>query len=201
MPKTTDLAAPDPGGSHDPYAGGVRITKVPAQTTAVVQLCLRAADLRAQHRSFAQIAAELQLESPADAQRAVRQGLALTPADDVREVRRLEDMRLAEIAVHEREVFLNPPPLAQLGKVVVGEDGRPVPDEQARSKAAEVLLKVSAELRKLHGADAPKKTMQITHEMVAERIMELKRELGLDDGALPGFTLPGGFDPSVDPDE
>ena len=53
------------------------------------------------------------------------------------------------------------------------------PDEQARSRAQEVLLKASAEYRKLHGADAPKKTMAITHEMIAERIMELKRELGL----------------------
>lgn len=191
----TDLAAPDPEDRpRDPYAGGVKITKVPAQTAAVVQLCLRAADLRAQHKTFRQIAAELELESPADAQRAVRQGLALTPADDVREVRRLEDMRLAEIAVAAREVMLNPPPLAQLGKIVHGEDGRPVPDEQARAKAQEVLLKVSAETRKLHGADAPKKTMAITHEMVAERIVELKRELGLDDEFLPGFALPPGMD-------
>lgn len=189
----TALAAPDPEDRpRDPYAGGVKITKVPEQTAAVVQLCLRAADLRAQHKTFRQIAVELELESPADAQRAVRQGLALTPSDDVREVRRLEDMRLAEIAVSAREVMLNPPPLAQLGKVVHDEDGRPVPDEQARAKAQEVLLKVSAETRKLHGADAPKKTMAITHEMVAERIIELKRELGLDDEILPGFALPPG---------
>jgi hypothetical protein len=191
----TALAAPDPGDRpRDPYAGGVKITKLPSQTSAVVQLCLRAAQLRAEHRTFAQIAVELELGSPADAQRAVRQGLALTPADDVREVRRLEDMRLAEIAVEMREILLNPPPLAQLGNVVRGGDGLPVPDEQARSKAAEVLLKVSAEMRKLHGADAPKKTLAITHEMVAERIVELKRELGIGDDGLPGFALPPGLD-------
>lgn len=196
MPKAS-LAAPDPEDRpRDPYAGGVKISKVPAQTAAVVQLCLRAAQLRAEHRTFAQIAVELELGSPADAQRAVRQGLALTPADDVREVRRLEDMRLAEIAVTQRKILLDPPPLAQLGKVVVDGDGVPVPDEQARSKAAEVLLKVSAEMRKLHGADAPKKTMAITHEMVAERIMELKRELGMDADGLAGFALPPGLDGS-----
>jgi hypothetical protein len=194
VPKTS-LAAPDPEDRpRDPYAGGVKISKLPAQTSAVVQLCLRAADLRAQHRTFAQIAVELELGSPADAQRAVRQGLALTPADDVREVRRLEDMRLAEIAVVNRETMLNPPPLAQLGKVVHDENGNPVPDEQARAKAAEVLLKVSAEMRKLHGADAPKKTLAITHEMVAERIVELKRELGINEELMPGFALPPGLD-------
>jgi len=193
----TALMAPDPEDRpRDPYAGGVKISKLPDRQAVVVQLCLRAAELRSQHRTFAQIAAELELESPADAQRAVRQGLALTPADDVREVRRLEDMRLAEIAVKQRDILLNPPPLAQLGKIVVDGDGVPVPDEQARSKAAEVLLKVSAEMRKLHGADAPKKTMAITHEMVAERIMELKRELGMDDEILPGFVLPPGMDGS-----
>ena len=158
---------------------GVRIPKLNTQTDAIVRLCLQAADLRAQHRSFREIAQELGLASPKDAQKAVQQGLALTPADDVREVRRLEDMRLQEIARSAREIMLNPPPLAQLGKVVLDDNGEPIPDEQVRSRAQEVLLKASAEYRKLHGADAPKKTLAITHEMIAERIMELKRELGL----------------------
>ena len=110
-----------------PRLRGCGSPKLNTQTDAIVRLCLQAADLRAQHRSFREIAQELGLASPKDAQKAVQQGLALTPGDDVREVRRLEDMRLQEIARSAREIMLNPPPLAQLGKVVLDEEGCPIP--------------------------------------------------------------------------
>lgn len=162
------------------------------------RLCLRAAGLRSQFKSFVQIARELELPDPKEAQRAVRQGIALMPADDVREIRRLEDLRLARIGEKLLAVVEDPGPLVSQGKIMYRDDGPDAPevpyaDEMTRVRALEGLMKLSAEFRKLHGADAPRKTMAITQDMITERIMELRRELGdAADGVLG--ALPGGDD-------
>lgn len=158
-----------------------------------------AAQLRSQFKSFTVIARELDLPSPKEAQRAVRQGIALTPADDVREIRRLEDQRLAKIGEELLAVVADPGPLVSQGKIMmrpVDMDApeEPYPDQMTRVRALEGLMKLSAEFRKLHGADAPKKTMAITQDMITERIMELRRELGDQADSIPGLALPPGRD-------
>jgi hypothetical protein len=164
-----------------------------------VRVCLMAAQLRSRFKSFTVIARELDLPSPREAQRAVRQGIALTPADDVREIRRLEDLRLAEAGAKLLEVVADPGPLVSQGKVMTftSADGveRVFEDRMVQVRAIEALLKVSAETRKLHGADAPRKTMAITQDMITERIMELRRELGDQADSIPALQLPGGDDP------
>ena len=74
------------------------------------------------------------------------------------------------------------------------DEGRVFEDRMVQVRAIEGLLKVSAEARKLHGADAPKKTMAITQDMITERIMELRRELGDAADSIPGLALPGAPD-------
>jgi hypothetical protein len=166
------------------------------------RVCIRAANLRAKFWTFVKIAAELDLPSPKEAQRAVRQGIALIPADDVREVRRLEDVRLAEAGAKLLEIIADPGPLVSQGKIMTftSADGveRVFEDRMVQVRAVEALLKVSAESRKLHGADAPKKTMVITQDMITERIMELRRELGDAADSIPGLALPSGSDPDDD---
>lgn len=171
--------------------GDVRVGGV---ATDKAQLCIRAAELRSRHMSFANIARELHLASPAVAQRAVRTGLTLIPAEDVREVRRLSDQRLDRIARGLLGVVENPGPLVSQGKVMMNEenpDAPPVPyaDQMVRVRAYEALLKVDSEMRKLHGADAPKRSVTITADMIAARISELKAELGMtgSQAALEGF--------------
>ena len=164
-----------------------------------VRVCLQAAQLRSQFKSFTVIARELDLPSPREAQRAVRQGIALTPADDVREIRRLEDARLAESGAKLLDIIANPGPLVSQGKVMTDNDGRAYEDRMVQVRAIEALLKVSAEVRKLHGADAPKKTMAITQDMITERIMELRRELGDQADQVFG-AMAGEIEPGDEPD-
>jgi hypothetical protein len=155
------------------------------------QVCIRAAELRAQHMTFANIARELGLATPAVAQRAVRTGLTLIPSEDVREVRRLSDQRLDRMARKLLGVIAEPGPLVSQGKIITDEDGVPYPDQMVRTRALEALLKVDGEMRKLHGADAPKRSVTITADMIAARISELKAELGVPGPgpALEGFGV------------
>jgi hypothetical protein len=166
--------------------GDVRLGGVAADRA---QLCIRAAELRARHVPFADIARELGLASPAVAQRAVRTGLTLIPSEDVREVRRLSDQRLDRMARKLLAVIAEPGPLVSQGKIIVDEGGVPFPDQMVRTRALEALLKVDGEMRKLHGADAPKRSVTITADMVASRIAELRAELGVSGSgaALEGF--------------
>ena len=77
-----------------------------------VRVCVRAAELRSRFMFFTDIARELGLSSPQEALRAVRQGIALTPVDDIREVRRQEDLIQRRILRVLQEIFKvgAPPP-------------------------------------------------------------------------------------------
>ncbi len=167
----------------------VRMTGMTAEKS---RLCIQAAELRAKHVTFAEIARRLHFASPMVAKRAVQTGLTLIPSEDVREVRRLSDQRLDRIARGLLEVIESPGPLVSQGKVmrkVVGyTDGKPIegddyPDQMVRVRAYEALLKVDSESRKLHGADAPRRSVTITSDMITARIAELKAELGIQGSA------------------
>ena len=180
------------------------VARLSPSAEAWARVCVQAANMRAKYWSFQKIAKELDLPSPKEAQRAVRQGIALGPSDDVREIRRLEDERLAGMGAKLLEIIADPGPLVSQGKVMTftSADGleRVFEDRMVQVRAIEGLLKVSAEARKLHGADAPKKTMAITQDMITERIMELRRELGDAADSIPGLALPSGPDDDAAPD-
>ena len=180
------------------------VARLSSQAEDWVRVCLLAAQMRSQFKSFVDIARALDLPSPREAQRAVRQGIALTPADDVREIRRLEDQRLARIGERLLAVVENPGPLVSQGKIMYRSEDPDAPevpyeDEMIRTRALEALMKLSAEFRKLHGADAPKKTMAITQDMITERIMELRRELGDQADQVFG-AMAGEIEPGDEPD-
>ena len=161
------------------------------------RVCIEAAVLRSKFVTFAEIARQLDLPSPKEAQRAVRQGITLIPVDDVREGRRLEHQRLERVGRQLLEIAADPGPLVSQGKIMTftSADGveRVYEDRMTQIRALEALTKLSAELSKLDGLYAPKKTMAITQDMITERIMELRRELGdAADGVLG--ALPAGPD-------
>lgn len=166
------------------------------------RVCIRAAVLRSQFTSFADIAVELDLADPKEAQRAVRQGITLMPADDVREARRLEHQRLERVGRKLLEIVADPGPLVSQGKIMtfISADGveRVFEDRMTQIRALEALTKLSAETSKLDGLYAPKKSMAITQDMITERIMELRRELGDAADSIPGLALPAGDKPDDD---
>src|SRR5580693_185111 len=94
--------------------GDVRVGGITADKA---RLCIEAAELRAQHMTFTDIARELHLATPAVAKRAVQTGLTLIPSEDVREVRRLSDQRLDRIARGLLSVIEEPGPLVSQGKI------------------------------------------------------------------------------------
>ncbi len=172
----------------------VRVGGVSAQKA---RLCIEAAELRARHVSFADIARDLHLASPAVAKRAVQTGLTLIPSEDVREVRRLSDQRLDRIARGLLVVIESPGPLVSQGKIITDEDGNPFHDRMVQVRAYEALLKVDTESRKLHGADAPRRSVTITSDMISARIAELKAELGIQGGAGALGMLTGEVEPGL----
>jgi hypothetical protein len=190
----TAVAAPDPDddrpGKEISLAddGDVRLNPTTADKA---QLCIRAAEMRASHKTFAEIARQLHLASPAVAKRAVQRGLGMIPSEDVREMRRLFDQRMDRYSLGLLEVVENPGPLVSQGKIITGEDGEPYPDQMVRVRAYEALLKTLAEQKRMHGADAPRRSVTITSDMITARIAELKAELGISGSAAALGMLQG----------
>ena len=196
---------------HDPVddfaSGGFPEGRKPADVVLRVSktardrmgVCVRAAQLRAGHMSFRDIAKELGMENPKSAYEAVRIGLSLLPDEDVREARRLEILRLDRIGRELMALILDPGPLVSQGKVMVDPDtGLPYPDNQVRSQALALALKLSAELRRFRGLDAPKRSVSLLAEVPVTEIQahldSLRAELGLPEGPgmlPPPVVLPG----------
>ena len=174
----------------------LRITETQRERMGV---CVRAAQMRARHMSFRAIAKDLGMENPKSAYEAVRIGLSLLPDEDMREARRLEVLRLDRIGREAMARVADPGPLVSQGKVMLDPDtGLPYPDNQIRIQALTILLKLSAEVRRFRGLDAPKRSVSLLAEVPVTEIQahldSLRAELGLPEGPgmLPSpVVLPG----------
>lgn len=189
-------ASPSKVGTHKDLA-----VRVPDEQLQRMQLCVRAADMRARHMSFQAIAVELGLSSPAVAKTAYEKGLALQPTENLQTLRRVHGMRLDRAARVALEIIAAPGPLVSQGKVIYDEaTGEPCPDQTVRNQALQTLIKVEAEERKFYGTDAAKRSVTLSGEIPAEYLQEqlarLRSQLGItEDGALQvleGAALPPG---------
>jgi len=155
------------------------VVRVPASVRAKVQLCIRAAELRVRHARFVEIARELGLPDAATARRAVEEGLALVPSEDVRAVRRLAADELHAVGRSAWGLVDDPGPATTVsGKVIIDPgSGEPYPDNSVRVAALGKILEVNKELRKLHGADAPKQSMSVVASMSAEEIRSVAAQV------------------------
>jgi hypothetical protein len=181
--------------------GNGSVAKIPEASMDKIRVCIRAARLRAQHRTYRQIAVELGLPSPREAYDAVQTGLSAHPAEDVRSGRRLAEMRFDHLGGEALAVIRDPGPAFSQGKVMVNEaTGEPYPDNGVRVAAMELLRKLQADWRKFNGLDAPKRSVHLTGDIsdLQARAAELRAELGIEgDGdpggppALTGSVVPG----------
>ncbi|WP_037870695.1 hypothetical protein [Streptomyces sp. SPB074] len=117
----------------------------------------RAARLRAQGRSFQQIADELGLKSKSCAHEAVGRALHSIVADDAealrqREAARLDALTEEALAVLERTHYAH-----SHGRLVLGEDGKPLLDDGPKLAALRELRAIRESYRRLHGLDSPAK--------------------------------------------
>lgn len=54
-----------------------------------------------------------------------------------------------------------PPAVDRLGRIVIGDDGAPVPDIQAQAAAAAVIIRAAERVARLRGLDAPRRAVNI----------------------------------------
>ena len=175
-----------------PVRGG-SVATIPEASMEKMRVCLKAANLRAQHKTWRSIASELGLANATEAFDAAQKGLALQPVEDLRALRRMAELRFDRLAREALKVIADPGPMVSQGKVMYNDaTGEPYPDNAVRVSALELWRKVQADWRKFDGLDAPKRS--VTHIEVADmraRSAELRRELGLgDDDGLAGVREP-----------
>lgn len=146
-----------------------------ARANAEVEHDARAAELRGQGKSYRAIARELgvSVSSAHDAvMRAFRDTLS-EPAEQARavELARLEEAHDAALAVLLREHLT-----VSHGKIIVGNDGRPLIDDGPTLQAIDRIRALSESRRKLLGLDAPQRH-ELTMEAIDAALAEADAEL------------------------
>ena len=181
-----------PDASNVPRGGRGRFRRQPAN----VERDARACRLAAQGWTYEQIAGELGYADRGTAWRAVQRVMIETArAQGTEELRVQQLAELAELRKAMWRTVDSPPPLVdKLGRPVHDDSGEVVPDEQARAAAAQVIIRAGERAARLRGLDAARRTVGVTFTLadVEGRLVELRRELGLDDDAgAPRAVLPG----------
>jgi hypothetical protein len=153
--------------------GRGRFTENP-ETTA---RCAQAAALRAQGRTFQQIADQLGWANKGEAWRAVqaaREAVLHGPAEDLI---RTEAAQLDELYVEALDVLSRDHLMVSHGKVICGDDGNPLLDDGPKLAAIDRLVKVRESYRKLLGLDAPSR-VSVDAEKLGAEIGDLLNTIG-----------------------
>jgi hypothetical protein len=121
-----------------------------------------------EHLSYRQVAKQMGYKHHSSAMEAINRVMrtANQPAQELRDRRDRELQFLWDAAM---EIFNKRHLVVSFGKVIE-RDGEPLEDEGPRLQALDKLLKINAEWRKLHGADAAVKVEATVHEVTQEDI-------------------------------
>jgi len=115
----------------------------------------RAADMRSMGYTFQQIGDQLGVTRQA-AHQMVQRAIRDVPVEGVLEMREVEKVKLDRLERFYHTVLARKHvKVAPSGKIVYGEDGEALEDEQPRLEAAAGLLKVHTQRAKLLGLNAP----------------------------------------------
>jgi hypothetical protein len=155
---------------------------------AHVERDAQACALIAEGWTYAAVAAELGYHDKGACWHAVQRALV-----EVARGTRTEELRLRQLAELEAlktemwRTVLSPPPLAdRVGHIVKDDDGREVPDEQARASAAQVVIRASERIARLRGLDAPRKSVTATFDIpsadVAAHVATMREEYAVQLG-------------------
>ena len=156
-----------------------------------VQRDARAAELISDGWTYDAVAAELGYTDRGSCWRAVQTVLIETARGT-----RTEELRLQQLAELDAlkgtmwATVLSPPPLADhTGRIVKDDDGREVPDEQARTAAAQVIIRAGERIARLRGLDAPRKSLTATVDIPAADLAAHVAEMRAEYAAEMGITL------------
>ncbi|WP_214103223.1 hypothetical protein [Acrocarpospora catenulata] len=169
----------------DVRGGGGRYDRDPE----VAKRDARACELRAQNRSYAEIAAELGISKTA-AYESVQRALAETVREPAGELRQLELMRLDELAQKAREVMNATHYVVSQGKVVrLTRAGAPLEDDAPALQAIDRLLRIQERRARLLGLDMPQR-VSIEAQQLGEDVRGLIAALLMGDEVDDGEDVP-----------
>lgn len=167
------MATSDQGHVGKPRAGKGRFVKSPATARRDAE----AAQLRADGKTYDQIAETLKFSDRSVARRAVERALAATVREPADELRQLELIRLDALWVEAVKVMTSEHVTVNNGRVIE-IDGVPLKDDGPTLSAIDRLLKIMERRAKLVGLDSATKVEVMTLDAIDRAIADLTAELG-----------------------
>lgn len=136
------------------------------------------ARLRAQQYTWEEIARELGYETPSGAYRAYQRAIEAIIRPPAEEAVKVEIAKLDALERKAWEILRAEHALVSHGRLIVGEDGQPLPDTGPVLAAIDRVLKVADRRAKLLGLDTPVKADLTVHQVDARdaELIELVNE-------------------------
>jgi hypothetical protein len=156
---------PDAGNERDPLWRPRSGNGKWRRDLGTVERDQRAAQLASKGWTYSEIAAELGYANRSVAYRAAQRCMYETAVEDgtTEQLRRQQVEELRQLRQRMWAVLDNPPPaISRTGKIVVDDEGNPVPDAAAVVAAAAVVLRANERVSRLRGTEAPKRTVTMT---------------------------------------
>jgi hypothetical protein len=136
-----------------------------ARSPATAANDARAADLRAQGWTYQQIADEIGYKGKTSAIAAVRRAIRDACAGPAQALIDLEVSRLEAITDEVLDILQRDHVVVSHGKIVRGDDGRPLLDDSIKLQAIDRYLRARESFRKLLGLDKPTKVDATVHQV------------------------------------
>jgi hypothetical protein len=124
---------------------------------ASVQRDADASRLRSEGKTYQQIADALGYHDRGHAWRGIQRARRAILREPAEELIQVESARLDELYVAALDVLDRDHPTVSNGRVMYGDDGRPVLDDGPKLAALRELRQIRESYRKLHGLDQPAK--------------------------------------------
>ncbi|MFD4596733.1 helix-turn-helix domain-containing protein [Streptomyces sp. NPDC058464] len=135
-----------------------------------------AARLRAQGWTYRQIADEFGMSHHTSAINAVRRAIQAACVGPAKELIELEVTRLEMISDEVLDILQRQHPLVSHGRVILGEDGQPLLDDDIKLRAVDRYIRARESFRRLLGLDQPVK-VDATLTEVSQQDLELQEML------------------------
>lgn len=168
------MVTSDQGHSGKPRGGRGRFIKSPSTAKRDAE----AARLRAEGKTYDEIAEALKFSDRSLARRAVERALAVAVREPADELRHLELIRLDALWMQAAKVMTTEHLTVNQGRVIEGPDGLPLKDDAPVLSAIDRLLKIMERRAKLVGLDAASKVEVMSVEAIDREIADLTAELG-----------------------